>query len=56
ALVDEFYERHVTLILSAQVALSQLYQGKRHAFEFQRTISRLTEMQSVEYVAKPHLT
>ncbi len=55
ALIDEFYERHVTLILSADVPLADLYQGKRHDFEFQRTISRLTEMQSAEYVAKPHL-
>ncbi len=56
ALVDEFYERHVTLIMSAQVPFTQLYQGGRHAFEFQRTISRLTEMQSAVYVSKPHLT
>lgn len=56
ALVDEFYERHVTLIISAEVPFTQLYQGTRHAFEFQRTISRLTEMQSPAYVAKPHLT
>ncbi len=55
SMVDEFYERHVTLILSAQEPFTLLYQGKRHSFEFQRTISRLTEMQSAEYIAKPHL-
>lgn len=55
ALVDEFYERHVTLILTAEVPLTSLYQGKRHGFEFQRTISRLTEMQTPAYLAKPHL-
>ncbi len=55
ALVDEFYERHVTLILSAEVPLNELYQGQRHMFEFQRTFSRLTEMQTPSYLAKPHL-
>lgn len=55
ALIDEFYERHVNLIVSAEVALPNLYQGERLSFEFQRTISRLTEMQSAEYLAKAHL-
>lgn len=55
ALVDEFYERHVTLIISAEVVMTSLYHGQRFAFEFQRTISRLTEMQAVSYLSKPHL-
>lgn len=55
-LVDEFYDRGVKLILAADVPLPQLYAGKRLAFEFQRTISRLTEMQSREYLGKPHLS
>ncbi len=55
ALVDEFYERHVKLILSAEVALEELYIGKGLAFEFERTVSRLQEMQSKEYLAKEHL-
>lgn len=55
ALVDEFYERHVKLILSAEVALEELYVGKGLAFEFKRTVSRLQEMQSKEYLAKEHL-
>ena len=54
-LVDEFYDRGVKLILAAEVPLHQLYAGKRLAFEFQRARSRLTEMQSREYLAKPHL-
>jgi cell division protein ZapE len=54
-LVDEFYDRGVKLILAADVAREQLYAGKRLAFEFQRTQSRLTEMQSQEYLARPHL-
>jgi cell division protein ZapE len=55
ALVDEFYDRHVKLMLSAEVALDDLYQGERLAFEFERTTSRLIEMQSREYLALPHL-
>lgn len=54
-LVDEFYDRGVKLILAADVPLADLYVGKRLAFEFQRTRSRLTEMQSQEYLARPHL-
>ncbi len=54
-LVDEFYDRHVTLILSAQVSLDELYHGTRYKIAFQRTLSRLTEMQSTDYLAKPHL-
>jgi len=55
SLVDEFYERRVNLILSADVAVDALYQGNRLAFEFDRTVSRLIEMQSNAYLALPHL-
>jgi cell division protein ZapE len=54
ALVDELYDRGVKLVLSAAAPASTLYQGERLAFEFQRTASRLTEMQSREYLARPH--
>ena len=54
-LVDEFYDRGVKLLLAAQSPLESLYQGKRLAMEFQRTISRLTEMQTQDYLARPHL-
>lgn len=53
-LVDEFYDRNVKLILSAEVELKDLYAGGRLEFEFQRTLSRLLEMQSHEYLARPH--
>ena len=55
ALVDEFYDRRVKLAVSAAVPLEQLYTGKRLAIEFQRTLSRLTEMQSRQYLSAPHL-
>jgi cell division protein ZapE len=55
ALVDEFYDRRVNLILSAAAPLAELYAGQKLRFEFQRTKSRLEEMQSHEYLAAPHL-
>ncbi|MGO1246897.1 MAG: cell division protein ZapE [Oceanisphaera sp.] len=55
AMVDEFYERHVKLIMSAEVEMEQLYSGGRLSFEFKRCLSRLTEMQSHEYLALEHL-
>ena len=53
-LVDEFYDRNVKLILSAEVELKDLYTGGRLNFEFQRTLSRLLEMQSHEFLARAH--
>ena len=55
ALVDEFYDRRVKLILSAAAPADQLYTGRRLQFEFDRTVSRLIEMQSTDYLAAPHL-
>jgi len=54
-LVDEFYDRNVKLLMSAEVPACELYTGTRLAFEFERTSSRLTEMQSHDYLAHPHL-
>lgn len=53
-LVDEFYDRNVKLVLSAAVPLVDLYTGGRLEFEFQRTRSRLLEMQSHEYLGREH--
>ncbi|WP_172144114.1 MULTISPECIES: cell division protein ZapE [Pseudomonas] len=53
-LVDEFYDRNVKLIISAEVELKDLYSGGRLNFEFQRTLSRLLEMQSHEFLSRPH--
>ncbi len=53
-LVDEFYDRHVKLVLSAAAPITELYDGERHRAEFGRTESRLIEMQSEEYLALEH--
>ena len=55
ALIDEFYDRRVKLILSAAVPIETLYAGERVKLEFERTRSRLEEMQSHDYLASPHL-
>ncbi|HGN9372635.1 TPA: cell division protein ZapE [Citrobacter pasteurii] len=55
ALVDEFYERHVKLVVSGAAPLYEIYQGERLKFEFQRCLSRLQEMQSEEYLKREHL-
>jgi cell division protein ZapE len=54
-LVDEFYDRRVKLVLSAETPVARLYSGERLAFEFQRTASRLAEMQTAAYLGRAHL-
>jgi len=53
-LIDELYDRNVNLIISAESTPKKLYQGNQLAFEYQRTASRLQEMQSRRYLAKSH--
>ncbi|QKX18855.1 cell division protein ZapE [Microbulbifer sp. YPW1] len=53
-LIDEFYDRCVKLVVSAAEPIDSLYGGRQLRFEFDRTISRLQEMQSREYLARPH--
>lgn len=55
ALIDEFYERKVKLIVLAEVELDLIYQGRQLVFEYQRCLSRLQEMQSEEYLKLSHL-
>jgi cell division protein ZapE len=54
ALIDELYDRCVKLVVSAAASAAQLYRGERLVLEFQRAASRLTEMQSEEYLARQH--
>lgn len=53
-LIDELYDRHVNLLLSAEADALSLYQGHRLQREFERTSSRLIEMQSKDYLALEH--
>lgn len=54
-LVDALYEHKVKLIASAAATPDALYGAGEGAFEFRRTASRLLEMQSETYLARPHL-
>ena len=54
ALVDEFYDRNVKLIVAAAAPPLELYRGTRLTQIFERTASRLVEMQSRDYLAREH--
>jgi cell division protein ZapE len=63
-MIDEFYDRRVKLILSAVVPAEELildadasdaFQANLNASLKDRLVSRLTEMQSHDYLAQPHL-
>lgn len=53
-MIDEFYDRSVKVIISAEAGINDLYSGGNLNFEFERTKSRLLEMQSHEYLELPH--
>ena len=55
-LIDALYEHKVNLVCSAAVAPDALYPKGDGAKAFERTVSRLYEMQSDAYLAAPHLT
>jgi cell division protein ZapE len=53
-LIDALYEHKVKLLAAADAPAALLYPAGDGAFEFQRTVSRLMEMQSAEYLAQGH--
>lgn len=53
-LIDALYENNVKLLCSAAAAPEGLYPAGDGSFEFQRTVSRLQEMQSADYLARGH--
>jgi cell division protein ZapE len=53
-LIDSLYEHHVNLFASADGEPGELYMKGDTAFEFQRTVSRLMEMQAEDYLNSPH--
>ena len=55
-LVDVFYDNRVKLIIAADVPVEEVYVEGLQASEFFRTASRLSEMQSKEYLALAHQT
>ena len=55
-LIDALYEHRTTTIIAAADAPERLYPAGDGSFDFERTVSRLNEMQSVDYLERPHLT
>jgi len=53
-LIDALYEHKVKLLAAANAEPAQLYPTGDGSFEFQRTVSRLEEMRSAEYLAEGH--
>ncbi len=53
-LIDTLYEHHVNLLIAADAAPADLYPAGDGSFEFERTVSRLNEMQSAAYLAQGH--
>jgi cell division protein ZapE len=53
-LIDALYEHNCALIMAADAAPQDLYREGTHAFEFERAVSRLMEMQSEEYRERTH--
>lgn len=54
-LIDILYEHNVKLICTANAPVTELYPAGDGNFEFQRTVSRLIEMQSAGYLALAHI-
>ena len=55
-LIDTFYDMHVNIVVSAATSPESLYSGQRLAFEFDRAVSRINEMQTDKYIESTHQT
>jgi cell division protein ZapE len=55
-LIDALYEHKTNLICAADDVADRLYSAGDGAFDFKRAASRLSEMQSMAYLTRPHLT
>nr|WP_246624786.1 cell division protein ZapE [Oceanobacter mangrovi] len=53
-LIDEFYDRGVKVVMTADAAIPDIYETGKLEFEFQRTTSRMLEMQSHDYLVREH--
>jgi len=49
-LIDEIYQKHIILIISCATKIENIYQSGDGKFEFERTISRLKEIESLTYI------
>ena len=56
SLIDECYDRKVKIIMSAETDFTALYTRSKLIEKYKRTISRLIEMQSKDYLSEPHKT
>ena len=54
-LIDSLYDHRTVLVCSAADKPERLYQGAEGAFEFDRTVSRLIEMQAEDYIKRTHI-
>ena len=55
SLIDELYDHNVNLVISSEKEIHEIYEGSQLRFSFKRTLSRLIEMQSKEYLSKAHI-
>ena len=53
-MIDTFYDMHVNIVVSAAAEPNKIYSGKKLAFEFDRAISRINEMQTTKYIDSIH--
>ncbi|WP_184430984.1 cell division protein ZapE [Roseospira goensis] len=54
-LVDALYEHRTALVCGADAPATELYEAGEGRFEFDRTVSRLMEMQAADYLGRPHV-